>query len=106
MNEIIKLIYGKYKDQKGLWNNYVNEELLPRLYGFELMMAPYTIAHLKLAMTLKETGINKFSKRIGVYLTNTLEEGMKTNDELFNFGLAEAISNESKAANEIKITDQ
>ncbi|MFA6017550.1 MAG: type ISP restriction/modification enzyme [Patescibacteria group bacterium] len=102
LNEIIKLIYSKYKDQKGLWNNYVNEELLPRLYGFELMMAPYTIAHLKLAMTLKEMGINKFSKRLGVYLTNTLEEGMKTNNELFNFGLAEAISDESKAANEIK----
>lgn len=102
LNEIIKLIYSKYKNQQGVWNSYVNEELLPRLYGFELMMAPYTIAHLKLAMTLKETGINKFSKRLGVYLTNTLEEGIKANDGLFNFGLAEAISDESKAANEIK----
>lgn len=102
LNEIIKLIYSKYKNQHGLWENYVNEELLPRLYGFELMMAPYTIAHLKLAMTLKETGINKFNKRLGVYLTNTLEEGIKTDNSLFNFGLAEVISEESKAANEIK----
>lgn len=102
LNEIIKLIYSKYKNQHGLWENYVNEELLPRLYGFELMMAPYTIAHLKLALTLKETGINKFNKRLGVYLTNTLEEGIKTNNDLFSFGLAEAISDESKAANEIK----
>jgi len=53
-------------------------------------------------LTLKETGINKFNKRLGVYLTNTLEEGIKTNNDLFSFGLAEAISDESKAANEIK----
>jgi hypothetical protein len=32
----------------GAWHSYVPEHLLPRLHGFELMMAPYTIAHLKL----------------------------------------------------------
>ena len=40
------------------------------------MMAPYTIAHLKLGMTLKETGVDVLSDRLGVYLTNTLEEGI------------------------------
>lgn len=102
LNEIIKYIYLTFKGQEGIWQSYVEKELLPRLYGFELMMAPYTIAHLKLAMTLKETGINKFSNRLGVYLTNTLEEGIKQRDDLFSFGLSEAISEESKAAGTIK----
>lgn len=102
LNEIIKYVYQDFKGQEGVWQSYVENELLPRLHGFELMMAPYTIAHLKLAMTLKETGINKFSRRLGVYLTNTLEEGIKHKDDLFSFGLTEAISEESKVAGNIK----
>src|SRR5207245_2771531 len=37
------------------WNEYVSEHLLPRLYGFELMMAPYAIAHMKIGLKLYET---------------------------------------------------
>lgn len=57
------------------WNAYVPEHLLPRLNGFELMMAPYAVAHMKLAMVLKDTGY-QFSKpeRLRVYLTNSLEK--------------------------------
>lgn len=102
LNEAIKHIYTKFKGQEGLWKSYVEKELLPRLHGFELMMAPYTIAHLKLAMTLKETGVDHFDRRLGVYLTNTLEEGIQAGDDLFSFGLAEAISEESKSASVIK----
>ena len=42
--------------QTGTWDNYVSEKLLPRLFGFELLMAPYAIAHLKLGRLLEETG--------------------------------------------------
>lgn len=57
------------------WNTYVPEHLLPRLNGFELMMAPYAVAHMKLAMVLKDTGY-QFSRpeRLRVYLTNSLEK--------------------------------
>ena len=102
LNEIIKYIYSQFKTQQGMWSGYVETELLPRLNGFELMMAPYTIAHLKLALTLKETGINDFKQRLGVYLTNTLEEGIKTNPGLFDFGLVSAITKESEEASRIK----
>lgn len=102
LNETVKFIYQKFKNQEGLWESYVENELLPRLHGFELMMAPYTIAHLKLAMTFRETGINHFDRRLGVYLTNSLEEGVKTGEDLFSFGLAEEISKEAKAASVIK----
>ncbi len=102
LNEAVKFIYKNFKNQEGLWESYVEKELLPRLHGFELMMAPYTIAHLKLAMTFRETGINHFDRRLGVYLTNSLEEGVKVGEDLFSFGLAEEISKEAKAASVIK----
>lgn len=104
LNELVKYIFeNNFKGQEGRWTKYVEEDLIPRLYGFELMMAPYTIAHLKLAMTLKELGYNKeFEKRLGIYLTNTLEEGVKKQLDLLTFGLQEAISKESRAAAEIK----
>jgi predicted helicase len=104
LNELVKYIFeNNFKGQEGRWTKYVDDDLIPRLYGFELMMAPYTIAHLKLGMTLKELGYNKdFEKRLGIYLTNTLEEGVKRQLDLLTFGLQEAISKESQAAAEIK----
>lgn len=57
------------------WNSYVPEHLLPRLNGFELMMAPYAVAHMKLAMVLKDTGYQfESDERLKVFLTNSLEE--------------------------------
>lgn len=102
LNEIIKHIYADFKGQEGRWPSYVRENLIKRLHGFELMMAPYTIAHLKLSMTLKEMGVDDLKDRLGVYLTNTLEEGVPAQQDLFNFGLAEAVSDESRHAAEIK----
>ena len=61
-------------ERKEKWNRYVGEHLLPRLHGFELMMAPYTIAHMKLGLKLKETGYEFGSdERLRVYLTNALQ---------------------------------
>ncbi len=103
LNEIINHIYAKFENQSGAWPSYVETELLPRLHGFELMMSPYMIAHLKLALTLKETGINDFKQRIGVYLTNTLEEGSKSNPGLFDsLGVVGAMTQESAQASLIK----
>ena len=102
LNETIKFIHQSFKGQEGRWPAYVNGNLLKRLYGFELMMAPYTIAHMKLNMTLKETGVKDLRERLGVYLTNTLEEGVPTQPDLFNFGLAEAVSEESRLAAQVK----
>lgn len=59
---------------KKLWNEYVPQHLLKRINGFELMMAPYAVAHMKLAMVLKETGYEfESDQRLNVLLTNSLE---------------------------------
>ncbi len=102
LNETIKFIYQGFKGQEGRWPAYVNDNLIKRLFGFELMMAPYTIAHLKLGMTLKETGVQELSDRLGIYLTNTLEAGIPLQPDLFNFGLSAAVSEESRLAARVK----
>ena len=96
-NEIYQTIAGK--GQQGLWNNYVAEKLLPRIFGFELLMAPYAVAHLKMGLLLQETGYEfKSDQRLGIYLTNTLEEAIKRAETLF----ARWITEEANAAAEIK----
>jgi len=72
---VIAQIHAAFADNQGLWSGYVREHLLPRLYGFELLMAPYTVAHLKLGLLLRETGYDfAGDDRLRVYLTNTLEQ--------------------------------
>lgn len=104
ISAVIRSIYERLlKDgQKGRWHTYVHNDLLPRLHGFELMMAPYTIAHLKLSMAFKETGFKYFNRRLGIYLTNSLEEGATKADLFTGFGFAESIADESKEASVIK----
>lgn len=99
---VIREIYKNFKDQQGRWPKYVHNDLLPRIHGFELMMAPYTIAHLKLGMSFKETGFKYFNKRLGIYLTNSLESESNQQDLFSSFGLADSIAQESKEAQKIK----
>ena len=50
--EVIKHIHSKFEGQQGIWSNYVETHLLPRLNGFEILMASYAMAHLKLDLLL------------------------------------------------------
>lgn len=96
---VIRQIYANMEGQRGAWNSYVEQHLLPRLNGFELMMASYTIAHLKLNMVLRETGYTPQSdQRLRVYLTNSLEEFNAETGTLFSL----AISQEANEASRIK----
>jgi len=102
LNEIIKFVHEGFKGQEGLWPAYAKDSLIPRLHGFELMMGAYTIAHLKLGITLKNLGVEDIGSRVGVYLTNSLEEGVPTQPDLFSFGLADAVTHEAQEAAHIK----
>ncbi len=102
LNEIVKFVHTGFEGQEGRWPSYAKEDLIPRLHGFELMMAPYTVAHLKLGLTLQESGVSDFGRRLGVYLTNSLEDGMNFPQNLFQFGLADAVAQEAIQAGEIK----
>ena len=92
--ETVRQIKRDLGGQMGAWASYVPEHLLPRLHGFELMMAPYTIAHLKLDM---EIGIPA-QQRLRVFLTNSLEESNADAGTLFGNYLAQ----EANEASHIK----
>ena len=108
--EVIEVIYqtlkAKWKGQRlteaqqvAAWNDYVPKHLLPRLHGFELMMAPYAIAHMKIGLKLAETGYRFGSEeRARIYLTNALEPWVR---QLPLIGF-DALAHEAQAVNEIK----
>ena len=84
-----------------LWNAYVPEHLLPRLHGYELMMAPYAIAHMKIGLKLYETGYRfESGERARVYLTNALEPAQDFSGTLA-FAIP-ALAHEAEAVNAIK----
>lgn len=91
-----------------LWNDYVPQHLLPRLNGFELMMAPYAIAHIKIGLKLTETGYQPKENngpRVQVYLTNTLDEPINTGQTGTQASLSlitDSLALEAKGADEIK----
>ena len=88
-------------EYQALWNEYVPKHLLPRLHGYELMMAPYAIAHMKIGIKLYETGYQfKAKERARIYLTNALEPPSDIQAELEV--ISPALAHEAKAVNEIK----
>jgi predicted helicase len=97
--EVVKHIYQKFKGQQGIWSNYVNQHLIPRLNGFELLMASYAMAHLKMDMLLSETGYKATTdQRFRIFLTNSLEEAHPDSGTLFSSWL----SDEADQANAVK----
>ena len=99
--ETVKLIHAKVVAAmgEGAWQGYVAESLLPRLNGFEILMASYAMAHLKLDRLLSETGYeHRTNERLRVFLTNSLEPYDKEIGTLF----AAALSREANEANFVK----
>jgi predicted helicase len=85
------------------WNQYVAFSLLPRLHGFELMMAPYAIAHMKIGLKLWETSYRfAAEERAHIYLTNSLEPPSDIQRDLP--ALSPALAHEAQAVNEVKRT--
>ena len=97
--EVVKQIHSRFKGQQGIWSNYVENHLIPRLNGFELLMASYAMAHLKLDLLLTETGYKpKKEQRFKIFLTNSLEEHHPDAGTLF----ANWLSDEANEASWIK----
>ena len=85
-------------DGTGIWHEYVNERLVNRIIGFELIVAPYTIAHLKLSLFLQTHGWHA-NERLRIYLTNALEQPEETVPEHL---IAPFLSDEANAALSVK----
>ena len=101
LTHIVKHIHKQFKNDQGGWQSYVDAHLIPRLNGFELLMASYAMAHLKLDMTLADTGYTAprtQQNRFNIYLTNSLEEQHTDAGGL----LAHYLAEESRQASRIK----
>ena len=97
--EVCHVIHSYYKGQEGLWPEDVIKHLIPRINGFEYLMAPYTMAHLKLATALQlDQNKGKLPERLNIYLTNSLEEEQP--ETKLDFGTF--VSDEANAANALK----
>ena len=104
LREVIVQIRATLERQglAGAWPEYVKQHLLPRLFGFELLMAPYAIAHLKLALELgdQSQGLQLApGQRLNVFLANALEGG---HQQVEGVPLAHAIAREAASANGMK----
>ena len=111
LHAIVREVHDRVTEKglAGVWENYVEEELLPRLFGFELLMAPYTVAHLKIwhqlslyagPQTIDKAAVSPDERRLGVYLVNALDEPSAQSRQLS--GAFRVISDEAHAAAEIK----
>lgn len=92
------------KKNAGMWPNTAREHLAEHFFGFELMPAAYTIAHLKLRTLLGELGAPlPDSQRLPVYLCNTLDEG---NPPQSSLALVKELSEEIVEAGKVKKTEK
>ncbi|MGE0084325.1 MAG: type ISP restriction/modification enzyme [Desulfococcaceae bacterium] len=96
--EVIRQIFKDYPDA-GEKELIIRDHILKNLYGFEYLIAPYTIAHLKLSQFLKDHGYDlNENERLQIFLTNTLEPA----DRQISIPLLPALSEETKQAQIIK----
>jgi predicted helicase len=84
------------------WKDYVNQDLIPRLNGFELMMPSYVMAHMKMYELLKND-LDQTSKRFNIFLTNTLLGTVEVEQTLLSTSdLIYQLSEEAIGANRVR----
>ncbi|HIE28465.1 TPA: DNA methyltransferase [Candidatus Poribacteria bacterium] len=97
-NLAVKKFVSKYGE--GGRENFIREHILENFYAFELMMAPYSVGHLKMSFLLEELGCKlRGDDRFKLYLTNTLEMEELAQTEIP--GMA-SLSEESHLAGKVK----
>lgn len=99
LSTTINHIEDQFKDNLGLFTSYVQEHIVPRLFGFELLMAPYAVAHMKISLRLTAIGYDFASdERLRIFLTNTLDDPLRRSEVLFS----NWVSKEGNLATEVK----
>lgn len=96
------LLQLSYTGRGGLIPSKVHSHILKNFYGFELLIPPYILAHLKLGRQLSNWGESIEGKeRVQVYLTNSLEKPFGHNPNTLDAFMKE-ITQEGEAASKIK----
>jgi len=103
--EAIKVAIEEHKSKygSGSIHKLIKNHILPHFYAIELMMAPYTVGHLKISYLLAEHGYElSEDERFKLYLSNTLEPDTPLQTEL---PISHDISEECALANKVKHQD-
>ena len=98
--ECLAFIHGKFAGNEGRWPSYVAENLIPRLHGLELLVASYTIAHIKMDLALRATGCDYSGGRFNIFLTDSLDA--PANDDKDILFSTTACGAEKMEANKVK----
>ncbi len=97
--EVFQQIFDNLPENSGKKDLLIKEHILKNIFGFEYLIAPYTIAHLKLSQFLKDNDYElKAKERLQIFLTNTLAPI----DLQQKIPLLPALTEESKHAQEVK----
>ena len=100
--DIVKFIHASFRGQHGVWPDYARDDLIPRLHGFEILMASYAMAHVKLEMILNDTECKlRAGQRLQVFLTDSLENRAGAG-ETKEIPFAQWLVNEAKGAEKVK----
>jgi len=103
LNSVVSYIKNTFP-HKSLWKSYVNDDLIPRLNGFELMMPSYVIAHMKMYELLRDS-ISEHTDRFNIYLTNTLNGAVENVDDqalITDSDLEYQLNEEALGANRVR----
>ncbi|MCL2824725.1 MAG: hypothetical protein FWD57_12100, partial [Polyangiaceae bacterium] len=101
--EVMEFIAERVKDSAPeQWASYIDNDLIPRIHGYELLVASYAMCHIKLQMTLAGLGYKPSNNPppYRVYLTNTLENGENVVQTMF--GLSHTIPRDARIMSEIE----
>ncbi len=97
--EVLQQIFEQLGKNSGKKDLLIKEHILKNIFGFEYLLAPYTITHLKLSQFLRDNGYElEGQERLQIFLTNTLAPI----DLQQKIPLLPALTEESKQAQKIK----
>jgi len=72
---IFNLIFDTIDKNDGRFTKIIQDHILKNFYGFEYLVAPYAVCHLKLSQLLKDKGYDlKKNERFNVYMADTLDD--------------------------------
>ncbi len=92
------------QDDSGLVAHDVKQAAMERVFGFEILPAPFVVAHWQLGLYLQHLGaplVQKVDERVGVYLTNALT-GWETNATARKHPAFPEMDDEREAADHVK----
>ncbi len=100
--EAINIAITEHKAKYGAGgvHKLIKDHILPHFHAIELMMAPYTVGHLKISYLLAEHGYEMDDdERFKLYLSNTLEQDVPVQTTL---AMTHEISEECALADKVK----